>query len=122
MNNPVGWFEIYVQDMARAQAFYEAVFSVKLNPLDMPDIDMMTFPMEQDGAGSSGALVKLEEVSSGGNNVLVYFSCADCANEQQKAVENGGSVIKDKYSIGEYGFISLVTDTEGNTIGLHSNA
>lgn len=122
MNNPVGWFEIYVQDMARAQAFYEAVFSVKLNPLDMPDIDMMTFPMEQDGAGSSGALVKLEEVSSGGNNVLVYFSCADCANEQQKAVENGGSVLKDKYSIGEYGFISLVTDTEGNTIGLHSNA
>ena len=122
MNNPVGWFEIYVQDMARAQAFYEAVLSVKLNPLDMPDIDMMTFPMEQDGAGSSGALVKLEEVSSGGYNVLVYFSCADCANEQQKAVENGGSVIKEKYSIGEYGFISLVTDTEGNTIGLHSNA
>ena len=122
MNNPVSWFEIYVQDMARAQAFYEAVLSVKLNPLDMPDIDMMTFPMEQDGAGSSGALVKLEEVSSGGYNVLVYFSCADCANEQQKAVENGGSVIKEKYSIGEYGFISLVTDTEGNTIGLHSNA
>ena len=25
MNNPVGWFEIYVQDMERAKAFYEAV-------------------------------------------------------------------------------------------------
>ena len=26
MNNPVGWFEIYVEDMDRAKAFYEAVF------------------------------------------------------------------------------------------------
>ena len=25
-SNPVGWFEIYVQDMPRAKAFYEAVF------------------------------------------------------------------------------------------------
>ena len=24
--NPVGWFEIYVQDINRAKAFYEAVF------------------------------------------------------------------------------------------------
>jgi uncharacterized protein len=29
-NNPVGWFEIYVQDMPRAKAFYEAVFQGKL--------------------------------------------------------------------------------------------
>jgi hypothetical protein len=25
MNNPVGWFEIDVQDMARAKVFYEAM-------------------------------------------------------------------------------------------------
>ena len=25
-SNPVGWFEIYVQDMNRAKAFYESVF------------------------------------------------------------------------------------------------
>ena len=29
-HNVVGWFEIYVQDMPRAKAFYEAVFQVKL--------------------------------------------------------------------------------------------
>jgi uncharacterized protein len=23
MNNPVGWFEIYVEDMARAKTFYD---------------------------------------------------------------------------------------------------
>jgi len=35
--NPVGWFEIYVQDMARARAFYEAVLGVKLEALPVPD-------------------------------------------------------------------------------------
>lgn len=29
-HNPVGWFEIYVQDMDRAKRFYELVFQVKL--------------------------------------------------------------------------------------------
>ena len=29
-DNPVGWFEIYVQDMGRAKAFYESIFGVQL--------------------------------------------------------------------------------------------
>jgi len=33
-NNPVGWFEIYVDDMPRAKRFYEAVFGVPLTKLD----------------------------------------------------------------------------------------
>jgi predicted enzyme related to lactoylglutathione lyase len=28
--NPVGWFEIYVENMDRAKVFYEAVFKVKI--------------------------------------------------------------------------------------------
>jgi predicted enzyme related to lactoylglutathione lyase len=28
--NPVGWFEIYVQDMDRATKFYESVLGIKL--------------------------------------------------------------------------------------------
>ena len=32
--NPVGWFEIYVQDMARAKTFYQAVLARPLEKLD----------------------------------------------------------------------------------------
>lgn len=32
----------------------------------------------------------------------------------------GGKIDKNKFSIGEHGCISLVYDTEGNMIGLHS--
>ena len=120
MTNPVGWFEIYVQDMARATAFYETVFLARLERVDAPDIDMWTFPMQSKGYGATGALVRMPGVASSGNSVLVYFSCQDCAVEAGRAAAAGGKVLKDKFSIGRYGHIAIVADSEGNTIGLHS--
>ena len=118
--NPVGWFEIYVQDMSRAKAFYQTVFQVELTRLNSPDVELWSFPMEMDKWGAGGALVKMEGVSSGGNSTLVYFSCEDCAVEASRVVDAGGQIHREKWSIGEYGFIALVVDTEGNKIGLHS--
>jgi predicted enzyme related to lactoylglutathione lyase len=119
-NNAVGWFEIYVQDMERAKAFYEATLAVTLEELEGPDIAMWAFPMDPDASGAAGALVKADGMPSGGNSTLVYFSCEDCAVEAGRAAGNGGKVFKDKFSIGQYGFIALVHDTEGNMVGLHS--
>lgn len=119
-NNPVGWFEIYVNDVDRAKIFYESVFRVKLEKLDNPDMELWSFPMFMEQYGASGALVKMEGFASGGNSTLVYFSCDDCAVEEARVVEFGGRIQRSKTSIGEYGFISLVLDTEGNMFGLHS--
>ena len=118
--NVVGWFEIYVQDMARAKAFYEKTFEVKLEALPSPIIKMYAFPMLRDKPGCPGALVKMEGFEPGGNSTIIYFSCVDCAVESTRAAKSGGKIFKEKFSIGEYGFISLVNDTEGNVIGLHS--
>lgn len=119
-SNPVGWFEIYVQDMERAKAFYEAVFRVKLEKLVNQGFELWLFPKSMEEYGSPGALIKMEGFPSGGNSVLIYFTCEDCAIEAERAAQNGGSIFKEKFSIGDYGFISLVLDTEGNMIGLHS--
>jgi uncharacterized protein len=121
--HPFGWIEIYVQDMARAQAFYETVLKLKLSPLPDPagKITMMAFSMSpEDLPGASGALVKMDGAPSGGNGVLPYFSCADCAVEASRVAAAGGNVHQPKMSIGDYGFCAIVADTEGNTIGLHS--
>ena len=118
--NPVGWFEIYVDDMKRAKTFYETVFKTKLEKLSGNNPVMWAFPGSMTGRGSTGALVKMKGFGAGGNSTLVYFRCADCAVETARAVEAGGRVQKKKFSIGEWGFISLVVDTEGNMIGLHS--
>jgi predicted enzyme related to lactoylglutathione lyase len=121
--NPVGWFEIYVQDMERAKAFYESVLGVDLEEMKDPGPGisaMWSFPTQKDAAGAAGALARMDNGPSGGNATIVYFTCADCAVEAGRVSESGGKVMKDKFSIGRYGFIALVTDTEGNTIGLHS--
>ena len=124
MNNPVGWFEIYVQDMRRAKAFYEAVLGTQLtqleNPGQPPGMEMWVFPSNQTGYGASGALVKMPGLDSGKNSVIIYFICADCAVEAAKVDKAGGRVHQQKFSIGQYGNIALVVDTEGNMIGLHS--
>ena len=118
--NPVGWFEIYVQDMARAKTFYEKVLQTTFQRLESPAVDMWMFPMLDDKPGCTGALVRMEGKDSGVGGTIIYFSCVDCAVEAGRAAQHGGKVVKEKFSIGDYGFISFVEDTEGNLIGLHS--
>lgn len=122
-NNPVTWFEIYVDDLSRAQKFYETVLDVKMQ--DLPDPNntsskMKAFPMKMDAPNASGSLVQMEGIKAGGNSTIVYFDSADCANEEARVENAGGKIFKKKMTIGEYGFMSLCTDTEGNMFGLHS--
>lgn len=120
--NAVRWFEIYVQDMPRARAFYEQVFGRSLMNLAMEGVEIWAFDGHPEGGGAPGALVRMEGMSSGGNSVLVYFASEDCAVEHARAVAAGGGSIKPKTAIGPYGFIALVTDPDGNRIGIHSLA
>lgn len=117
--NPVGWFEIYVQDINRAKRFYGTVFQRTFEKLG-GDLEMWAFNNEMGKPGTGGTLVQMPGVPSGGNSVIVYFNCDDCAVEESRVVPAGGRIHRPKISIGPYGFISLVYDTEGNLIGLHS--
>jgi uncharacterized protein len=124
-SNPVGWFEIYVNDMARAKKFYESVFEVKLTNLQNPatkekNIEMWAFQGDKDIYGAPGSLVKIKGFGGGNNSVIIYFTCKDCAVEEKKFEKFGGKIHQSKMAIGEYGFISLVIDCEGNMIGLHT--
>ena len=119
-SNPVRWFEIYVQDMPRARAFYETVFLRRLMNLGMEGVEIWAFEGHPEGTGTLGALVRMEGVESGGNSVMVYFSSEDCAVEYDRAIAAGGGSIKSKTPIGPFGFIALFTDPDGNRIGIHS--
>ena len=122
--NPVGWFEIYVDDMERAHTFYETVFSTTLEKMPVPDgekeLVMHSFPMEMTEFGASGALVKMAGYGPASAGTIVYFMSEDCTTEESKVVEAGGEVMQPKHSLGEFGFMSLLKDCEGNVIGLHS--
>ncbi len=126
ITNPVVWFEIYVDDMERAKTFYETVFNFQLQHLPSPTNDtmqMMTFPANMETKNmASGALVYMKGFKAGANSTLVYFYSKDCSTEQARVEDAGGQVFKPKMSIGDYGFICLCTDTEGNMFGIHSMA
>lgn len=122
--NPFTWIEIYVEDMSRAQKFYETVLQVNMIPMPTPgeagDLEMLSFPWAEGETNISGALCKSSEMKPGTGGTLAYFTCDDCAVETSRVEDAGGQVLQQKFQIGEHGFCSIVMDTEGNAIGLHS--
>jgi predicted enzyme related to lactoylglutathione lyase len=123
MKNAISWFEIPATDLARAQKFYETIFSVTLNPLDLPNIKMRMFPLE-DMMGVGGAVV-----DSGGfhkpsatDGPLVYLNGnPDVQNVLNRVEGAGGKIMVPKTEISpEYGYMAVIIDSEGNRIGLHS--
>lgn len=118
--NPVGWFDLTVTDLDRAKKFYETVFNWQLTDLPAEWGRQSVFPFHPGSPNSSGALVEQKERNPGGNNTIVYFETEDCTAEEQRVEQAGGKILRPKMDIGEFGFVSICMDTEGNTIGLHS--
>ena len=121
--NPVGWFEIYTEDIERAATFYKTVLGSEFE--DMPDppnsgMQMKSFARNMEAYGTGGALVKMDDFKPGVGGTLIYFAVEDCAVEEARVANAGGEVTQPKQSLGEFGFMSLCKDIEGNTFGLHS--
>lgn len=118
--NPVSWFDIHVADLARAKKFYETVFNIQLVDFPIEWGKQSAFPSDREGPNVSGALVEKADMVAGTSGTVVYFNSADCTTEENRVAQAGGKVLQSKMAIGEFGFISMLMDTEGNTIGLHS--
>lgn len=121
-SNAIGWFDIYVNNLDRAVTFYERVLQQKLEPIGDPtgETRMMGFPTDMGRYGAGGALVKSDHARPGVGGTLVYFSVEDCAKEESRVATAGGKVLRPKFSIGEFGWVALCEDTEGNLFGLSS--
>ncbi|QQS59536.1 hypothetical protein IPN35_01440 [Candidatus Peregrinibacteria bacterium] len=54
--------------------------------------------------------------------VPIYFTSpsGNLNSDEELVVKHGGQVILPRKNIDEHGFISIVMDTEGNHIGIHS--
>lgn len=118
--NPINWFEIPVNDLDRAKAFYAYVFGYELSVNDLGELKMAWFPMYQDAPGASGSLVKSNEYTPSHTGAVVYFAVEDIEETLKKVEEKGGKILYPKKSIGEYGFVAHFEDCEGNRIALHS--
>lgn len=120
--NAVAWFDIFVEDLERAVGFYETVLGQKLEEIVDPtgESQMMSFPADMTAYGAAGTLTKSAHGRPGVGGTILYFSSQDCAVEEARVVNTGGQVIRTKFSIGEFGFVTLCMDSEGNMFGLNS--
>ncbi len=124
MNNAISWFEIGTTDLGRATRFYEAIFGISLIPMDMPNIKMRMFPLDDMMTQVGGALVDSGgfHKPSGTDGPLIYLNGnPDLQSVLDKVEAAGGKIMMPKTEISpKYGFMAVIIDTEGNRIGLHS--
>ena len=121
MRNALNWFDIPVKDMERAKTFYGAVLDAKLEDYPMPDGQKMAMLPDYDGVG--GALMQGTNYTPSHDGALVYLNGGDdLQTVQDRIADAGGTVLQEKMSIGENGFIAIFQDSEGNKVGLHSLA
>ncbi len=125
MKNAINWFEIYTSDFNRAKKFYTTVFQCELTDLHVnsdshPEMQYAAFPANENGTGAGGALVNMQQVKPRNGGTLVYFASEEINAELSRVEAAGGKILRPKLHIGDFGFIALIEDTEGNTIGLHA--
>jgi predicted enzyme related to lactoylglutathione lyase len=122
--NSLNWFEIPVVDMARAKHFYQVIFSIHMHEDSMMGMQMATFPITPGNGKVGGALVKSEFNKPSMEGILIYLNAnPDLDNVLAKVDAEGGKVLVPKTLINEQiGYMAFFMDTEGNRIGLHSQA
>jgi predicted enzyme related to lactoylglutathione lyase len=124
MKSAISWFEIPSKDLDRATKFYEKIFGISLIPMDLPDIKMRMFPVEDQITDIGCAIVHSDGFHnpSATDGPLIYLNGnPDVQKVLDKVEAAGGSIVVPKTEISpEYGFMAVIIDTEGNRIGLHS--
>ncbi len=119
----VSWFEIPTTDFERSKAFYSAIFDFEMPVMDMGPTRMGFLPHEQ-GVGVGGAIVHGEGVEPSADGTTVYLAGgADLSIVLDRVANAGGKVVIAKTLIApEMGYYAIFIDSEGNKVGLHSNA
>jgi predicted enzyme related to lactoylglutathione lyase len=115
----ISWFEIPALDITRALGFYNHIYQLKMETLQMNGYSMAFFPADK---GIGGAVVAGEGCVPGQAGPLVYLNGGKDLNAVLgKVNEAGGRVVMSKTLINkESGYFAIFIDTEGNRLALHS--
>jgi predicted enzyme related to lactoylglutathione lyase len=119
MANQIVWVDIPCLDLERAIRFYSAILGCTVNKEDFPGFSIGVFPHESGEIG--GCLFVKQDAHPSEQGPLLYMNCQSRLDEAVAAVvPNGGKVLQPKHPIGPYGFRSIILDSEGNRLALHS--
>ena len=117
-HNRAVWFDIPVADLDRAAAFYAGVLAIKV---EKSQFDSFSFCVLEHADGNGGCLVPNAEQVASNAGILLYMNVDGRMREAMDRVTAlGGKVVEPARAIGPHGFRSVVLDSEGNRIALHS--
>jgi predicted enzyme related to lactoylglutathione lyase len=121
MKDVISWFDIPTENFDRAVKFYSHILGKEIRVDSFAGQTLGFFPME----GREGVGGDLVPPGTGNkpcaHGTRVYFSCEGILDEVIARVEEaGGKIVTPKFKMGDAGWIALITDSEGNTVGLHS--
>jgi predicted enzyme related to lactoylglutathione lyase len=121
--NAINWFEIAVTDIARAKIFYETILEIEMTPMEMMGMKMAMLPYDSSKGTVGGALVQSERHTPGATGAVIYLNANPDLDLVFNRIEKaGGKTSMPKTLIDKNtGYMAFFTDTEGNTVGLHSN-
>lgn len=118
LNNRAVWFDIPVADLERAVAFYGAVLGIDVAKQSFGDVE---FAVLDHGPGNGGCLVVKPDEVIGDKGLLLYLNVEGRIRDAEAQVRaHGGEVVEATHNIGPHGFRSIIRDSEGNRIVLHS--
>ena len=122
MGTEINWFEIYVLDLDRAEAFYKKIFNASF-------FEMIDYPCEARGItlnetpeSMEGALVKHpSRRPSHEHGTILFFEVDDVDEIVEHVKQENIPVWREPFSIGQSPErMAIVGDSEGNAIGIMS--
>lgn len=120
--NALNWFEIATADIKRAKKFYETIFEIRMEEMEMGGMLYAMFPFDPQNGKIAGGLAQSEMHQPGTTGSIIYLNANPDLQLVLNRIENaGGKITMPKTSIGPNGFMAMFLDSEGNIMALHSN-
>lgn len=120
--NKINWFEIPTNDINKSKVFYEGVFNISMAYYEQKDEKLAFFPWNGDYKVNTETLIESEGHEPSKNGVMVFFDAnPDLDVVLNRALKLGATLVHAKKDVGENGYLAVISDLDGNSIGLHAN-
>lgn len=115
MANPFIHVELNTTDVAKAKEFYAQLFEWKLEDMSMGPSG--TYTIINVGDGTGGGLLKNPEPGMP-SFWLAYVLVEEIHTATNQAKALGATIFKDSIAVSDMGWLSIITDPTGATLGL----
>ncbi|MCX6274628.1 MAG: VOC family protein [Bacteroidetes bacterium] len=119
--NSLNWFEIPAKNIKRSKKFYENIFGIKMEEMEMNGMQMAFFPWKEGSGKANGGLVQSKMHKPSKDGAVIYLNANPKLDKVlAKIPKAGGKVVMPKMQAGDFGFMAFFIDSEGNRVALHS--